>query len=71
MNTHLWLHFILKMRILFAYIFVILSYILENVSANRTITVSTKYGDVLGVETSMARIFYGIPFAEPPLGDLR
>ena len=50
---------------------VALSCLLRNVSANRTITISTNYGDVLGYETNMARIFYGIPFAEPPLGKLR
>lgn len=50
---------------------VALSCLLRNVDANRTITVSTNYGDVLGYETNMARIFYGIPFAQPPLGDLR
>lgn len=33
--------------------------------------VPTNYGDVLGVETDMAQIFYGIPFAQPPLDQLR
>ncbi|CAF0874795.1 unnamed protein product [Adineta ricciae] len=40
-------------------------------AANRTITVSTAYGDVLGVQTATARIFYGIPFAKSPVGNLR
>jgi len=59
------------MRIILVCVFVVLSCVLENVYANRTIIVSTKYGDVLGVETNMARIFYGIPFAQPPVDDLR
>ncbi|CAF4442193.1 unnamed protein product, partial [Rotaria magnacalcarata] len=33
--------------------------------------VPTKYGDVLGYATDLGRIFYGIPFAQPPLGSLR
>ena len=40
-------------------------------AANRTITVSTAYGDVLGVQTATARIFYRIPFAKPPVGNFR
>lgn len=63
--------FFLKMRILLVFVFVVLSCLLECVHANRTIIVPTKYGDVMGVETSLARIFYGIPFAQPPVGDLR
>ena len=51
--------------------FIAFGCLLNNVDANRTITVSTNYGDVLGYETNMARIFYAIPFAQPPLGDLR
>ena len=39
--------------------------------ANRTVTVTTQYGDVLGYETDTARIFYGIPFAQPPVNTLR
>jgi hypothetical protein len=52
-------------------IFVILSCLLKNIDGYQTIIVSTNYGDILGYETNMARIFYGIPFAEPPIGDLR
>ncbi len=70
-KTHLWSVFILKMRIFFACVIAALSFLLENVNANRTIIVSTNYGDVLGTETNLARIFYGIPFAQPPLNDLR
>ncbi|CAF1482893.1 unnamed protein product [Adineta steineri] len=50
---------------------IFLGCLLKYSAANRTITVSTNYGDVLGYETDMARIFYGIPFAQPPVGDLR
>ncbi|UJR32516.1 hypothetical protein I4U23_019978 [Adineta vaga] len=50
---------------------VLLTCFLNFSSANRTIVVSTAYGDVLGVETDTARIFYGIPFAQPPVGNLR
>ena len=43
----------------------------QQVCANRTVTVTTQYGDVLGYETDSARIFYGIPFAQPPVDSLR
>lgn len=51
--------------------FLLLLFAHAAVSANRTITVPTDYGDVLGTETDKARIFYGIPFAQPPVGELR
>ena len=41
------------------------------VSADEPTTVRTRYGDVLGYATDMARVFYGIPFARPPVGRLR
>ncbi len=43
----------------------------QNISTNQPVTVSTKYGDVLGYQTESARVFYGIPFAQPPVNDLR
>ncbi|CAF0724876.1 unnamed protein product [Rotaria sp. Silwood1] len=43
----------------------------QDISANRSVIVHTKYGDVLGYETDFGRIFYGIPFAQPPIGPLR
>jgi hypothetical protein len=52
-------------------IFVVFTCLLKNIDANQTIIVPTNYGDILGYETDKARIFYGIPFAEPPIGDLR
>ncbi|CAM4845695.1 unnamed protein product, partial [Rotaria magnacalcarata] len=39
--------------------------------SGRSVIVPTKYGDVLGYATDLGRIFYGIPFAQPPLGSLR
>lgn len=38
---------------------------------NQTVIVTTKYGDIRGYETGRARIFYGIPFAQPPVKELR
>jgi hypothetical protein len=38
---------------------------------NQTSIVHTKYGDVRGYQTDQARVFYGIPFAQPPINDLR
>ncbi|CAF4248052.1 unnamed protein product, partial [Rotaria magnacalcarata] len=43
----------------------------QHIDTNQSIIVSTQYGDVLGYETPMARVFYGIPFAQPPVGPLR
>ncbi|CAF2497490.1 unnamed protein product [Rotaria sp. Silwood2] len=59
------------MRTFLVLTFVTINSLLKHVQANRTIIVPTEYGDVLGYETSMARIFYGIPYAQPPIGDLR
>jgi len=53
---------------IFLFIFVCF---VQNICANQPVTVSTKYGDVLGYQTDSARIFYGIPFAQPPINDLR
>ena len=38
---------------------------------NQTVIVTTKYGDIRGYETGQARVFYGIPFAQPPVKELR
>ncbi|CAF1685741.1 unnamed protein product [Rotaria magnacalcarata] len=53
------------------FVLFVLTCFTRTIYANRTVTVTTKYGDVLGFETDAARIFYGIPFAEPPVNDLR
>ncbi|CAF3634575.1 unnamed protein product [Rotaria sp. Silwood1] len=38
---------------------------------SKPVIVHTQYGDVLGYQTDSARVFYGIPFARPPIGTLR
>ncbi|CAF1450255.1 unnamed protein product [Rotaria sp. Silwood1] len=53
------------------FLFFIVACFTQHIHANRTVTVSTNYGDVVGYETDVARIFYGIPFAQPPVNDLR
>lgn len=45
--------------------------LVSTIDANQPVTVSTKYGDVTGYQTDSARVFYGIPFAQPPINDLR
>jgi hypothetical protein len=52
-------------------IFIIFTYLLKSIDGNQPITVHTNYGDILGYQTDKARVFYGIPFAEPPIGQLR
>jgi hypothetical protein len=44
---------------------------IQNGCANEPTVVHTNYGDVLGYETDLARVFYGIPFAQPPVDKLR
>jgi hypothetical protein len=52
-------------------LFFILSLLIPNICANEPVVVHTQYGDILGYQTNMSRIFYGIPFAQPPVGPLR
>lgn len=40
-------------------------------NAYNSVTVHTKYGDVEGYETDLTRVFYGIPYAQPPVDTLR
>ena len=47
------------------------AYTFLSIHADENIMVHTKYGDVLGSQTDIARIFYGIPFAQPPIHELR
>jgi hypothetical protein len=49
----------------------VLTCVAQNISGNQTVTVTTQDGDVLGYQTESARVFYGIPFAQPPINDLR
>lgn len=39
--------------------------------APATVTVSTAFGDVTGVDNGTTQVFYGIPYAASPVGDLR
>jgi hypothetical protein len=56
---------------MFVHLLFILTFTIQNIRASEYVTVHTKYGDVLGYQTNVARIFYGIPFAQPPIGSLR
>jgi acetylcholinesterase/neuroligin len=53
------------------FLFLVLACFAQDICANQSVTVSTKDGDVLGYQTDIARVFYGIPFAKPPVNDLR
>ena len=35
------------------------------------VVIPTKYGDVRGVQTDNGYAFLGVPYAAPPVGDLR
>lgn len=48
-----------------------LACLLQNGYANQPTVVHTKYGDVMGYQSDLARAFYGIPFAKPPVNELR
>lgn len=52
-------------------LFLTLTFFAQTIDANESVLVHTQYGDVLGYQTDLARIFYGIPFAQPPIGNLR
>jgi hypothetical protein len=41
------------------------------VSGQSQPTVTTKYGKIQGFFVDSVAIYYGIPFAKPPVGDLR
>ncbi|CAF1467443.1 unnamed protein product [Adineta steineri] len=56
---------------MFVNLIFILTFSIQNIYANEPATVHTQYGDILGYQTNLARIFYGIPFAQPPVGTLR
>lgn len=49
----------------------ILTVFTQHARANHSVVVHTQYGDVLGYQTDLARVFYSIPFAQPPIGTLR
>lgn len=50
---------------------VVVAYFIQNICADEPVLVHTKYGDVLGYQTNLSRVFYGIPFAKPPINELR
>jgi len=52
-------------------LFTIFAYFVQNGYANEPTIVHTRYGDVLGYQSDLARAFYGIPFAQPPIDKLR
>jgi hypothetical protein len=52
-------------------LFVVFAYFIQNGYTNEPTIVHTNYGDILGYQTDLARVFYGIPFAQPPIDKLR
>ncbi len=52
-------------------LFVAVTILIRNGYANEPAIVHTEYGDILGYQTDLARVFYGIPFAQPPVDKLR
>ena len=52
-------------------LFFILILFIPNICANEPVIVHTQYGGILGYQTNISRVFYGIPFAEPPVDLLR
>ncbi len=54
----------------FAWVFV-LTFCAQSTRTDHSVIVHTHYGAVLGYQTNLARIFYGIPFAQPPVGARR
>lgn len=53
------------------FLFFTLACFAQNICANQPVTVTTQYGDVQGYQSDVARVFYGIPFAQPPVDKLR
>lgn len=58
------------MTMLVNFIFILI-FSTQYIYANQPVIVHTRYGDVLGYCTDLARVFYRIPFAQPPTGSLR
>jgi hypothetical protein len=56
---------------MFVNLLLILAFSIRDICANEPVIVHTQYGDVLAYQTSLARVVYGIPFAQPPIGPLR
>ena len=47
------------------------SVVMATVDAQGVPVVTTKYGKIRGFYTDEAAIFYGVPYARPPVGTLR
>ncbi|CAF3418088.1 unnamed protein product [Rotaria socialis] len=43
----------------------------QRICSHEPAIVHTQYGNVSGYQIELARVFYGIPFAQPPIGILR
>jgi hypothetical protein len=56
---------------IFVNLIFILAFSTQDICAREPVLVHKQYGDVLGYRTDLARVFYGIPFAQPPIGPLR
>jgi len=52
-------------------LFVVFAYFKQDGYTNQPTIVHTNCGDILGYQTDLARVFYGIPFAQPPIDKLR
>jgi hypothetical protein len=68
--SHFKVLFFINMRVCI-FLIVVFTYFMQNGCANEPTVVHTNYGDVLGYQTDLARVFYGIPFAQPPVEKLR
>jgi hypothetical protein len=53
------------------FLMIALAYSIQNGCANVPTIVHTNYSDILGYQTDLARVFYGIPFAQPPVDKLK
>jgi hypothetical protein len=62
---------LVRMKVFISLIVVILACTLQNGYANEPTIVHTKNGDIIGYQTDLARVFYGIPFAQPSVNNLR
>jgi hypothetical protein len=60
----------MRISVVLVYVVVVIC-LWSSVHADENIIVHTTYGDILGYQTNMARVFYGIPYAQPPIGELR
>jgi hypothetical protein len=62
---------LVRMKVFISLIVVILACTLQNGYANEPTIVHTENSDILGYQTDLARVFYGILFAQPPVNNLR